>query len=108
MHAEINLLNKLGNKAKGAKIYIYRFNNTTSPTARENKNGKPCPLCQHALKKAGVSKVLYINDDGEVCTLRNRDMIGLVGEPAMITNHFLDRYGQDHHGKFAVMQFVAI
>lgn len=107
MHAEIDLLNKLGDKAKGSKIFIYRFNNTTSPTARENKNGKPCPLCQHALKKAGVAKVVYVNDDGEVCNLRNREMIGLVGEPSKITNHFLDRHGDEHHGKFVVMQFIA-
>lgn len=107
MHAEIDLLNKLGNKAKGSKIYIYRFNNTTSPHARENKNGKPCMLCQHALKKAGVSKVYYVNDGGDTCILRHREMIELIGEPSNITNHFLDRYGVDHHGKFAVMEFIA-
>ena len=107
MHAEIDLLNKLGAKAKGSKIYIYRFNNTTSPTARENKNGKPCPLCQHALKKAGVARAYYINDDGETCIIKNREMIGLIGEPANITNHFLDRYGIDHHGKFIANNFVA-
>jgi tRNA(Arg) A34 adenosine deaminase TadA len=107
MHAEIDLMDKMGDKARGSKIYLYRFNNTSSPCARENKNGKPCPLCQHALKKAGVSRVVYIDDSGDIQTLKNRDMIGLVGEPSKITNHFLDRHGDDHHGKFIVMQFVA-
>jgi hypothetical protein len=59
------------------------------------------------LKKAGVSRVVYIDDSGDIQTLKNRDMIGLVGEPSKITNHFLDRHGDDHHGKFIVMQFVA-
>lgn len=107
MHAEIDLLSKLGDKAKGSKIYLYRFNNTTSPYARENKNGKPCPMCQHALKNAGVSRVTYIDDDANVQQLKNRDMIGLVGAPSNITNHFLDRYGDSHHGKFVVNQFIA-
>lgn len=107
MHAEIDLLNKLGPKAKGSKIYIYRFNNTTSPQARNNKNGKPCPLCQHALKKSGVSKVYYVNDDGNSCMLHNRDMIEMIGEPSRITNIFLDRHGDHHHGKFIVNEFIA-
>lgn len=107
MHAEIDLLNKLGERAKGSKLYLYRFNNTSSPTARENKNGKPCILCQHALKKAGVCKVYYVDDNGEVNILRNRDMVSLIGEPSNITNHFLDRHGDEHHGKFVAIEFIA-
>jgi tRNA(Arg) A34 adenosine deaminase TadA len=107
MHAEIDLLSKLGERASGSKIYLYRFNNTSCPKARENKNGKPCPLCQHALKNAGVSRVVYVDDNGEVNTLKNRDMIGLVGEPSSITNYFLDRFGDAHHGKFIVNEFIA-
>jgi tRNA(Arg) A34 adenosine deaminase TadA len=106
VHAEMDLLNKVGDKAKGSKIFIYRFNNTTSPTAREPKNAKPCPLCQHALKKAGVSRVYHVDDDGNLQTLKNRDMCSLVGEPVNITKHFLKRFGPDHHGKFAIMQFL--
>lgn len=107
MHAEIDLLSKLEDKAVGSKIYIYRFNNTSSPSARENKNGKPCPFCQHALKNAGVSRVVYIDDHGNTNVLKNRDMINLIGEPSNITGHFLERYGDQHHGKFMVYQFVA-
>ena len=105
MHAEIDLLNKLRERAIGSKIFVYRFNNTTCPKARENKNGKPCPLCQHALKNAGVSRVVYVDDNGKVNVLKNRDMISLVGEPSSITNYFLDRFGEQHHGKFLVEQF---
>jgi len=108
MHAEIDLLSKMGERASGSKIYIYRFNNTSCPYARQNKNGKPCPLCQHALKNAGVSRVVYVDDQGEVNTLKNRDMIGLIGQPSNITNHFLERYGDAHHGKFIVNEFIAV
>ena len=107
MHAEIDLLNKLGDRAKGSKIYIYRFNNTGSPTARENKNGKPCALCQHQLKAAGISRVVYIDDNGEVNQIKNRELIGLVGQPSKITELFLDRFGQEHHGKFLINQYIA-
>ena len=107
MHAEIDLLAKLGERAKGSKIYIYRFNNTTSPYARENKNGKPCPMCQHMLKASGVSRVVYVDDNGNVCQMKNREMIGLIGQPSKITNMFLDKYGEQHHGKFMINEFIA-
>ena len=106
MHAEIDLLSKLGDKADGCKVYIYRFNNTSCPKARQNKNGKPCPLCQHALKNAGVSRVVYVDDDGEMNTMKNRDMMELIGQPSNITNYFLERYGDAHHGKFMVQEFI--
>lgn len=107
MHAEIDLLSKIGDKANGCKVYIYRFNNTTCPNARQNKNGKPCAFCQHALKNAGISRVTYIDDFGNTNILKNRDMINLVGEPSNITGHFLERYGDAHHGKFIVNEFIA-
>ena len=106
VHAEVDLLNKVRDKAKGSKIYLYRFNNTSAKDARIVKNAKPCPMCQHQLKKAGVSRIYHVDDSGELQTLKNRDFMGLVGEPANITKHFLHRYGEDYHGKFAIMQFV--
>ena len=106
VHAEVDLLNKVGDKAKGGKIYLYRFNNTTAKDAREVKNAKPCPMCQHELKKAGVARIFHVDDDGDLQVIKNRNLVGLVGEPANITKHFLHRYGDDYHGKFAIMQFV--
>jgi hypothetical protein len=35
----------VGEKARGGKIFLYRFNNTTAKDAREVKNAKPCPMC---------------------------------------------------------------
>ena len=106
VHAEVDLLNKVGDKAKGGKIFLYRFNNTSANDAREVKNAKPCAMCQHALKKAGVSRVHHINDDGDLCQLKNRDLVNMVGEPSKITKYFLHRYGDDYHGKFAITQFI--
>lgn len=106
VHAEIDLLNKVGEKAKGSKIYIYRFNNTTAVDARCVKNARPCPMCQHSLKKAGVSRIYYVDDAGDLSVLKNRDMSMLVGEPSNITKYFLARAGDRHHGKFAIFNFV--
>lgn len=107
MHAEMDLLRKLGPKAAGSKIFIYRFNNASGADSRQNKNGKPCLLCQHCLKNAGVARVNYVDDTGEVCTLKNRDMIELIGAPSKITEFFLDRFEGNHHGKFDPKYFVA-
>jgi hypothetical protein len=59
------------------------------------------------LKNAGVSRVVYIDDDGEMNTLKNRDMMELIGQPSNITNYFLERFGDAHHGKFLVQEFIA-
>jgi deoxycytidylate deaminase len=107
MHAEMDLLRKLGNKSVGSKIYIYRFNNAAGKDSRQNKNGKPCLLCQHCLKHAGIARVHYLDDSSQVCTIKNRDMIELIGEPKEITCRFLDRFAENRHGKFDPVHFVA-
>jgi len=106
MHAEMDLLRKLGPKSNGSKIFIYRFNNAAGKESRQNKNGKPCLLCQHCLKSAGVSRVHYVDNAGEVRTLKNRDMVELIGAPSKITERFLDRFEGNHHGKFDPEFFV--
>ena len=105
-HAEIDLLSKLGDKAKGSKIYVYRFNNNAHPEAREVKNAKPCLLCQHVLKLAGVARISYIDNDGNVMVLKNRDLVTLIANPINITHHFLHRSGVDHDNKFSPTDYV--
>ena len=92
-HAEIDLLRKLNNKIKGTKFFLYRFNNTNHPDAREPKNGKPCIFCQHILKDCGVSRVYFLNDQNVLTVLKNRDMISVIANPATITHHFIERFG---------------
>ena len=105
-HAEIDLLSKLGEKARGSKIYIYRFNNTSHPDAREVKNAKPCILCQHVLKIAGVSRIHYINDGCNIEILKNRDLVTLIANPINITHHFITRSGINRDYKFCPNSFV--
>lgn len=103
-HAEMDLINKIGNRAKGAVLYLYRFNNTKNPTAREAKNAKPCALCQHILKNAGVSKVYFVDDNQNMQILKNRDMVEIDGCPAYITSQFIDNeFGSV---KFKVSKFL--
>ena len=110
IHAEIDLLSKLGEKAKGSKFYVYRFNNTSNPEARDVKNAKPCLMCQHVLKKAGVSRIYYIDDQGDVKSIKNKDLVSLIAEPANITKHFLEKYynkyGTINGNQFSIQQYV--
>jgi hypothetical protein len=103
-HAEIDLLSKLGPKAKGSKIFVYRFNNTCHPKAREAKNAKPCPLCQHELKKSGVARVFYIDNHDQVRTLKNRDMLEVVGSPHVITRQFFEQ--NNNTTSFKVLNYI--
>ena len=106
-HAEIDLLNKLGKRAHGSKIYLYRFNNTTHVDARKVKNAKPCVFCQHALKAAGVARVYYVNDHGEPCVLKNRDMTTVIADPSNITHHFLKRCNGVTNGQFFPKKYLS-
>jgi deoxycytidylate deaminase len=57
MHAEGNLLynaEKLGIDTKGCTIIVYR---------RNWLNSKPCESCQKLIKKSGISKVIYTNNE---------------------------------------------
>ena len=53
-----------------------------------------------------VSRVFHVDDEGNLCTIKNRELVSLIGEPSHITKQFLHRYGDDYHGKFAIMEFV--
>lgn len=60
IHAEIDALSRVSNP-RGATIYVARVNRTGKA-----RLSKPCVNCAKALKKAGVSKIVY--------TLNNDDM----------------------------------
>lgn len=106
-HAEIHLIKKMGKRIRGCKIYVYRFNNSSAADAREVKSAKPCMLCQHELKNAGVSRVYYLNDEGRVEFMKNRDMITLVGNPAVLTSMFLSKADGDDNLKFIPSDYIA-
>lgn len=106
MHAETALLRKLKPaELKGAKIYVYRFNNTTASDAREPKCSMPCPMCQHVLRRAGIGRVFCMNDKNKITILKRNDMIVLQDDPTILTAHFMRKCGRDRHGKFKINDY---
>lgn len=97
-HAEISLINKMGDRIRGCRVYVYRFNNSSAPDARNPKNARPCLLCQHELRVAGVNRVVYLDDSGEVQFLKNKEMALLTASPAIITSMFLSTTAQNGGG----------
>lgn len=90
LHAEVDLIRKSNpDDLRAGKIFIYRFNNSLDPAAREPKCGAPCLLCQHSLKEAGANKITYIDQAGELTTKRNRHMCKLSNHPHIITRQFV-------------------
>lgn len=95
-------------KIRGNKVFVYRFNNAlASPVAGQPLCAKPCPLCGHSLREAGVGRVIWIDNDGTVQSVRGKEFPQLTGDPAVITRLFLDQAGHDHHGKFMVQKYIA-
>lgn len=105
-HAEVALLKKMGKRIRGCRVYVYRFNNSSAPDARTPKNARPCLLCQHELRDSGVSKVIYLNDNGETHVLKNKDMARLKGHPSNITALFMSRIGSSPGVKFLAANYV--
>ncbi len=105
LHAEQNLIERVSaEELFGSKVYVYRFNNSSSPTARQAKCSIPCPLCQHSLKKCGVSRICCLDNNGSQLILKNRDLIELSDEPDSLTNRYLDN--KIIHDKFYPKEFM--
>jgi len=90
----MDLINKLGSRIQSCDVFVYRFNNTLGTTARDPNISKPCKFCQHLLRKAGISKVTYLDKTGEICTMRRRDLIELDEEPDQSTKRIV---GHENH-----------
>lgn len=56
LHAEIDALLKTKQEAFG--IITLRFN-----TKGELRNSKPCPICELAIKKSGIKKIIYFDKE---------------------------------------------
>lgn len=56
LHAEIDALIKTKQDAFG--IITLRFN-----TKGELRNSKPCPVCELAIKKSGIKKIIYFDKE---------------------------------------------
>lgn len=54
LHAEIHAIALCKNLDKAHKIVIMRFDTTGNA-----KNAKPCPVCESAIKAAGIKEVIH-------------------------------------------------
>lgn len=109
IHAEADLIRRYGiDRLKGAKIYLYRFNNAEhSPFGQKPMNARPCELCAHSLKEARVSRIVYINGD-QVMSEKASDLQSLTARPDIITSVFLRKQRKDRksHPKFRATDFM--
>jgi tRNA(Arg) A34 adenosine deaminase TadA len=56
-HAEIHAMREAGENVAGAVLYIARVNNLG-----QDRNSRPCILCEAAIKQANIKKVIYTKD----------------------------------------------
>ena len=109
LHAEADLIRRYGEKLRGAKVFLYRFNNAPgSPVANKPLCARPCLLCGHILRAMGVGRVDFVDDGENIQELRGRDLPMLREDPATLTRMFLARMGDRHHGKFMAQDHLAI
>jgi deoxycytidylate deaminase len=70
IHAEISVFSKIPKKtAKGLDILVIRINKNFAL-----KNSRPCNHCIDKLKKIGIRKVFYSNEDGNIVSEFIHDM----------------------------------
>jgi len=56
-HAETHAMREAGGNLSGAVLYVARVNN-----AGQDRNSKPCKLCEAAIVEANIKKVIYTKD----------------------------------------------
>ena len=56
-HAEIHAMKEAGDNVAGSVLYVARVNNFG-----QDRNSKPCYLCEAAIKEANIKKVIYTRD----------------------------------------------
>jgi len=87
VHAEVDLIKKLGDRAEGAKICVYRFNIGDHSTHRAARTSLPCPTCQYSLRKARVARVNAIDLDGELKTIKHDELLKFETNPYFLAKH---------------------
>jgi len=58
-HAELDAIRKGPRELKGAKMYVYRFSRLDNTL----RSSKPCHFCQEEIAQAGISNVIFIDDE---------------------------------------------
>jgi tRNA(Arg) A34 adenosine deaminase TadA len=107
LHAEVDLIRNCDpSELIGSKVYVYRFNNTIHPQAREPKVSAPCPLCQHMLKSAQIGRVAFIDRDNQLVSRKGRDLHSLVDHPYNITTTFATRQKDNAEMRFNAVNYI--
>ena len=60
-HAEVSALREAKGNADGAILYVARVNNQG-----QDRNSRPCRLCQEAIIKSNIKKVIYTKGEANV------------------------------------------
>jgi pyrimidine deaminase RibD-like protein len=60
-HAEVEALKEAGGNADGAVLYVARVNNQG-----QDRNSRPCNLCEEVIKESKIKKVIYTKDETNV------------------------------------------
>lgn len=108
LHAEADLIRRHGEKLRGGKVFLYRFNNAPgSPLANQPLCAKPCPLCSHLLNEAGVGRVVWVDELEEVVSIRARDFPLMAEHPSILTRLFIEKVGTHHGNKFYPENYMA-
>jgi hypothetical protein len=87
IHAENQLVNKLGDKAKNIKVFVYRFNWADQDGTLEARPSLPCMCCQHILKKAQVARVFAVNANNKVEMIKHENLAYFQAKPYEIVKH---------------------
>ncbi len=72
VHAEVSVIHKLCNhKHKHSKLtlIVVRYNRQGNLC-----NSKPCYYCADLMKKIGINKVIYSDNDGNLVTIKVKDL----------------------------------
>lgn len=63
MHAEVRaILNKPRHITEGCDIYVVRL----SSDGKDLRMAKPCAMCEEVLRRAGIRRVFYSNNESEI------------------------------------------
>lgn len=61
-HAEFDAIRNANGSLKGSKLLVYRFSREDGSLA----TSKPCKHCQAEIAKAGISRVIFVDANGEI------------------------------------------
>lgn len=65
VHAEHDAIRKCNPPLRQAKMFVYRFSGKGDVV--ELKSSKPCCKCQQEIRKASISRVVFVDENNMLC-----------------------------------------